>query len=175
VYCTHATEFYLSAQSLPGPIPAGLMTIFYCLRFETPLTWRSTSPYLYPPGTGWPSYTLRHWIHFLVSYDSQGCTGYIRTVTTRTHSLTDCGLSSPVNCCGPSPTQSFLVSAPIRTHDYIFVLSRLWTGELAILAKDFPDFLQFLRINSSIIPQLSKERPPPKCFLIQPITRCCIV
>jgi hypothetical protein len=36
------------------PSPAGLMTTFYCLRFETPLTWRATSPYLYPPGTGFP-------------------------------------------------------------------------------------------------------------------------
>jgi hypothetical protein len=24
----------------------------------------SRSPYLYPPGTGWPSYTLRHWVPF---------------------------------------------------------------------------------------------------------------
>jgi hypothetical protein len=29
-------------------------------------TWRARSPYLlvYPPGTGWPSYTLRHWVPF---------------------------------------------------------------------------------------------------------------
>jgi hypothetical protein len=40
----------------------GLMTIFYCLIIETPPTWRSTSLYLYPPETGWPSYTLRHWV-----------------------------------------------------------------------------------------------------------------
>jgi hypothetical protein len=26
---------------------------------ETPPTWRARSPYLYPPGTGWPSYTPR--------------------------------------------------------------------------------------------------------------------
>jgi hypothetical protein len=38
------------------------MTIFYCLRFETPLTGRARSPYLYPPGTGWPGYTPRHWV-----------------------------------------------------------------------------------------------------------------
>jgi hypothetical protein len=25
------------------------MTIIYCLRFETPPTWRARSPYLYPP------------------------------------------------------------------------------------------------------------------------------
>jgi hypothetical protein len=40
------------------------MTTFYCLRFETPPAWRTRSPYLYPPGTGWPSYTPRHWIPF---------------------------------------------------------------------------------------------------------------
>jgi hypothetical protein len=28
--------------------------IFCCLIFETPSTWRARSPYLYPPGTGFP-------------------------------------------------------------------------------------------------------------------------
>jgi hypothetical protein len=27
-------------------------------------TWKARSPYLYPPGTGWPSYTPRHWVLF---------------------------------------------------------------------------------------------------------------
>jgi hypothetical protein len=40
------------------------MTTFYCIRFETPPTWRARSPYLYPPGTGWPSYTPKHFVHF---------------------------------------------------------------------------------------------------------------
>jgi hypothetical protein len=31
------------AKSFSGPSPAGFMTIFYCLRFETPLTWRARS------------------------------------------------------------------------------------------------------------------------------------
>jgi hypothetical protein len=48
------------AQSFSSPSPA----TFYCLRFETPPTWRTRSPYLYPPGTGWPSYTPRHRVHF---------------------------------------------------------------------------------------------------------------
>jgi hypothetical protein len=52
------------AQSCLVPRPTGLMTIFYCLRFETPRTWWSRSPYLYPPGTGWPSYNPRHWVPF---------------------------------------------------------------------------------------------------------------
>jgi hypothetical protein len=50
------------AQSFSSPSPAGLMTTFYCLRFETPSTWRTRSLYLYPPGTGWPNYTPRHWV-----------------------------------------------------------------------------------------------------------------
>jgi hypothetical protein len=55
----------LSAQSISGPSPAGLMTTSYSLRFETPPTWRARSLYLYPPGIGWPSYTPRHWIPVL--------------------------------------------------------------------------------------------------------------
>jgi hypothetical protein len=43
---------------------AELVTIFYCLRFEIPSTWRARSPYLYPPGTMWLSYTPRHWVPF---------------------------------------------------------------------------------------------------------------
>jgi hypothetical protein len=52
------------AQSILGPSPEGLMTTFYCLRFETPSPWRTRSPYLYPPVTGWPGYTPRHWVPF---------------------------------------------------------------------------------------------------------------
>jgi hypothetical protein len=40
------------------------MTIFYCLRFEIAPIWRIRFPYLYPRGTGWPSYTSRHWVRF---------------------------------------------------------------------------------------------------------------
>jgi hypothetical protein len=42
----------------------GTHMTFYCLGFETPPTWRARSPYLYPRGTGWPSYTPRHWVPF---------------------------------------------------------------------------------------------------------------
>jgi hypothetical protein len=52
------------AQSFSGPSSAGLIIIFYCLRFETLPTWRVRSPYLYPPGTGWPCYIPRHWVPF---------------------------------------------------------------------------------------------------------------
>jgi hypothetical protein len=44
--------------------PAGLMTIFYCLEFKAPPTWRARSLYLYPPGIGVLSFTPRHWVPF---------------------------------------------------------------------------------------------------------------
>jgi hypothetical protein len=59
--------------------PAELMLVFYCLRFQTPRTSMTKSPYLYPPRTVWPSLltlgprylvpsrttqkTLRHLLH----------------------------------------------------------------------------------------------------------------
>jgi hypothetical protein len=52
------------AQSFWGPSSAVLITIFYCIRIQTFPTSRARSPYLYPPGTGWPSYTPRHWVPF---------------------------------------------------------------------------------------------------------------
>jgi hypothetical protein len=53
------------SQSFSSPSPPGIMTTFYCLRFNTPPTWKARSPYLYPPGTGWPSYTPTHQVPFL--------------------------------------------------------------------------------------------------------------
>jgi hypothetical protein len=40
------------------------MTTIYCLRFETPPTWRARPSHLYSPGIGWPVYTPRHWVPF---------------------------------------------------------------------------------------------------------------
>jgi hypothetical protein len=62
--CVYNCCWSSPAQSFSGPNPAGLMTIFYCLKFETPPTWRARSPYLYPPGTEWPGYNPRHWVPF---------------------------------------------------------------------------------------------------------------
>jgi hypothetical protein len=59
--------------------PAGLVTIFYCLRFETPPTWRARSPYSYPPGTGWPSYTPRHWVWRTLAKSQSQRQSYIAT------------------------------------------------------------------------------------------------
>jgi hypothetical protein len=44
------------AQSFSGSSPAALMTVFYCLRLQTPPTWRAKShggPVI-PPGSGFP-------------------------------------------------------------------------------------------------------------------------
>jgi hypothetical protein len=51
------------AQSFSGQ-SRGTHDHVYCLRLETPPTWRDRSPYLYPPARGWPSYTPRHWVPF---------------------------------------------------------------------------------------------------------------
>jgi hypothetical protein len=53
-----------AAVRFTGQSPEGLMTTFYPLRFETSLTWRTRSPHLYPPVTGWPGYTPRDWLSF---------------------------------------------------------------------------------------------------------------
>jgi hypothetical protein len=58
-YCWSST-----AQSFLGPSPAGLLTIFYCHRLDTPLAWRARFTYLYSPGTEWPGYNPRHWVPF---------------------------------------------------------------------------------------------------------------
>jgi hypothetical protein len=54
----------LPERSLLGPTDAELATIFIA-SFETLPTWRARFPYLYPSGTGWPSYTPGYWVPFL--------------------------------------------------------------------------------------------------------------
>jgi hypothetical protein len=39
-------------------------TLHHILLSQTPPTYGTRMPYLYPPSTGWPSYTPRHWIPF---------------------------------------------------------------------------------------------------------------
>jgi hypothetical protein len=44
------------------------------LSHQTPPTWRTRFPYLYPPGTEWPSYTPRHWVPFTSSLTTRRAT-----------------------------------------------------------------------------------------------------
>jgi hypothetical protein len=62
------------ALSFSGSSPAELRTAHYCLRFETSTTWRVMFQHLYPPETGWPSYTTRHWVPFSSSFTTRGAT-----------------------------------------------------------------------------------------------------
>jgi hypothetical protein len=56
-----------------GSGSCGTRDHIYCLRFETPPTWRARSPYLYPPGTGWLQlYPQALGSLFVTSYNSQG-------------------------------------------------------------------------------------------------------
>jgi hypothetical protein len=40
---------------------------YFTVSSETPPTWRARFPYLYLPGTWWPSYTPGHWVPFTSS------------------------------------------------------------------------------------------------------------
>jgi hypothetical protein len=53
----------LPDQSLLGRSPAELRP-YFTVSSETLPTNRARSPYLYPPGTGWPRYTPGHWVSF---------------------------------------------------------------------------------------------------------------
>jgi hypothetical protein len=69
------TGLQFAVQSLNGPSRAEPLTILYCLIWDSPNLERRL-PYLYPPGTGWPSYTPRALGSlYVVSYDSQGYGG----------------------------------------------------------------------------------------------------
>jgi hypothetical protein len=37
---------------------------YFNVSFDTSPTWKTRSPYLYPPGRGWHGYTPRHWVPF---------------------------------------------------------------------------------------------------------------
>jgi hypothetical protein len=45
-------------------VPQDSRPYFIVPILETPPTWRARSPYLYPPGPGWPKYTPGHWVPF---------------------------------------------------------------------------------------------------------------
>jgi hypothetical protein len=50
----HSSHFWVDVPQNSRP--------YFAVSFETPPTWRARSTYLYPPGTGWPSYTPGHWV-----------------------------------------------------------------------------------------------------------------
>jgi hypothetical protein len=56
-----------NSLSLSSPSPEELWP-YLTFSSETPQTWRARSPYLYPPGTGWPSYTTGYWVGWFSLY-----------------------------------------------------------------------------------------------------------
>jgi hypothetical protein len=57
------TGLQFAVRSLNGPRRAEPVTTLYCL-MRPPPTRRARFPYLYPPRTGWPSYTPGLWVPF---------------------------------------------------------------------------------------------------------------
>jgi hypothetical protein len=67
------------AQSFSGPSPAGLMTVLYYLRFETPITWRIRSLlFMSPRNRVFQLYSQAPDSYFVACYGSQDCGGGIR-------------------------------------------------------------------------------------------------
>jgi hypothetical protein len=50
--------------ALASAVPRDSTPYFTVPILEIPVTCRPMSPYLYPPGTEWPSYTPGHWVPF---------------------------------------------------------------------------------------------------------------
>jgi hypothetical protein len=69
-HCQTIAGFWYGAPSLTRGrvclLQCTMYNTFYCLRVETPPTWRTRSLYLYPPKIGWPGYTPRHWVIVLL-------------------------------------------------------------------------------------------------------------
>jgi hypothetical protein len=86
-----------------GLSPVGVMTIFYWHRFETPLTWRVRSPYLYPQKQGGPTqpwlqsfqygvsitFSCRKWQQDILKYYQREC--LVRSVVVCSQGLKSSG------------------------------------------------------------------------------------
>jgi hypothetical protein len=60
IYCTIASGHCQSSHSWVE-VPQNSRP-YFTVSSKTPPTWRARFPYLYPPGTGWPSYTPGSWV-----------------------------------------------------------------------------------------------------------------
>jgi hypothetical protein len=99
------------------------MTIFYCLIFETLLTWMARSPYLYLQETGWSNYTPRWWVPFSSPFTTGRATVEIlEPDSTRANSTTRVK-ASQITTDGQSVNQSWC-QAPFGARNQIFVTVR---------------------------------------------------
>jgi hypothetical protein len=58
----HSESCCLCLYGAPSLTRGRVCNLRYTVSSETPQTWSARFPYLYPPGTGWPSYTPGHWV-----------------------------------------------------------------------------------------------------------------
>jgi hypothetical protein len=95
---------------------------YLTVSFETPPTWRASFPYLYPPGTGWPSYTPGHWVPFMSPLTTRR--DYGGNILTRLHTgywswrwswSSSCGRQSVDQC-------RLGIGPPFGNRDQIFIL-----------------------------------------------------
>jgi hypothetical protein len=124
----------LARAVTPGPSPAKLATIVYCL-IETPPTWRARSPYLCPPRNKVAQlYPRALGSLFVSSYDSQGCGGGILTHL-HTRFWTSNSYTSQSQSYLTTDSQSASLSwcqATIRTRDQFFFLLEIFLSQLRI-------------------------------------------
>jgi hypothetical protein len=135
----------------------GLVTIFYCLKLETPPTWRARPPYLYPPGTGWPSCSHRHWVPFSLPPTRRATMEVFDPASTRERG-TESEPDSYVTTDGQSASLSWNKASTWGLRPDFFLLSDrppLWSsGESSWLQIQrspvrFPALPDFLRSNAS--------------------------
>jgi hypothetical protein len=72
---------------------------------DTLPSWRASSPYLYPPGTGWPIYTSRHWVPFSLPPTTRRATVEVYEPTS-IRSLSRNGSCSPLFIFGADRTEN---------------------------------------------------------------------
>jgi hypothetical protein len=92
-YHHHWHDSPLWAIAFPGFPDNRIFTGWGCQPHAKPSTRRTRPPYLWPPETGWPSHTPRHWVPILVAfYDTHELRWdySYSPVTTRRISSTQC-------------------------------------------------------------------------------------
>jgi hypothetical protein len=126
-YIVYSCFWSSPAQSFASPSPTGNMTIFYCLRLETPSTRRTRSLYLFPPGREWPHYNPSQRVPFSLSPTYRRA----RTIDFSCSFGTGYTENTSTNCPSPSPSPSHIATdnqsvskswcrAPSGAHDQIF-------------------------------------------------------
>jgi hypothetical protein len=101
-YVVYSCYWPSPAQSFSGPSPVALVTIFYCLRFETSL--------------------------FVASYDSQGHGGGIRP---RLHTGSDWLSTRTIFLITPlhGPSRKQFPTAPLLLHVYLLLRERVYRAD----------------------------------------------